>query len=231
MVESRKPRKQTCNSHEYRRKGAWPSKRAKKYLHVRSKLSPSPPNPGQQRSGAALLGFHLDIFPSLTLLALCMAPIRDGRCIISVPLERAQVPDRWSKSWNSHLRCAVLCCRGRHEICIKLPSHMCAVLHLAASKHVGCSSIAGAGVKPTSNTYVPRSYTGPVRTTANGAMAPVTPLTTSRPLGGAYYALPAYSSSQYHYIGSRPLYHSCARIPLLIFETFASCTLCIKILL
>lgn len=74
---------------------------------------------------------------------------------------------------------------------------------------------AGAGVKPPSNSYVPRSYTGPVRQTANGAYAPVTPLTASRPLGGAYYALPAYSSSQYRFTQNRPLLHTCARVPSL----------------
>lgn len=72
---------------------------------------------------------------------------------------------------------------------------------------------AGSGGKPSSNNYVPSSYTGPVRPAANGAYAPVTPLTGSRPAGGAYYALPAISSSRSTYTQNRPLQHTCARVP------------------
>ncbi|BDA51216.1 hypothetical protein COCOBI_18-0930 [Coccomyxa sp. Obi] len=78
----------------------------------------------------------------------------------------------------------------------------------SSSKAAPAVGSAGAGVKPPSNSYVPRSYTGPVRPAANGAYAPVTPLTASRPLGGAYYALPAYTSSQYIYTRNRPLVHT-----------------------
>ena len=85
----------------------------------------------------------------------------------------------------------------------------CAKLH----SHMGAVVQAGAGARPASNSYVPRSYTGPVRPAANGAFAPVTPLTGYRPVGGAYYALPAYTSSQYRYTRNRPLLHTCARVP------------------
>ena len=116
-----------------------------------------------------------------------------------------------------------LCMQHKHP-CTSLAQDQvftCVVLFSAIARMeqvTSCKQIsalfctAGAAVKPASNSYVPRSYTGPVRPAANGALAPVTPLTASRPVGGAYYALPAVSSSRYTYTDTRPLLHTCACI-------------------
>lgn len=75
---------------------------------------------------------------------------------------------------------------------------------------------AGSGLasRPASNSYVPRSYAGPVRPAANGLVAPVTPLTGYRPSNGAAYRLPASGAaagSAYSVARNRPFLHTCAR--------------------
>ncbi|KAK9902776.1 hypothetical protein WJX75_005806 [Coccomyxa subellipsoidea] len=77
-----------------------------------------------------------------------------------------------------------------------------------ASKAAPAVGSGGAAVKPATNSYVPTAYAGPVRQTANGAVAPVTPLTGYRPAGGAAYRLPYYSTSAYSYTRNRPLLHT-----------------------
>ena len=141
-------------------------------------------------SPAFLFSFSISFSCLILYLKYFLCP--DSRACYEFLCDRVQSWQGFASFWS----CVIVCGTSNLELYLMVP-----YWH------------AGAAVKPATNSYVPTAYAGPVRQTANGAVAPVTPLTGYRPAGGAAYRLPYYSTSAYSYTRNRPLLHTCARIP------------------